>query len=403
MPSVPLDDRDVSGLWPPSLGGGTAVDVRQAFHAAEVGAAAHDALIARAERSARADAGHAARLAAAVAELPWDARGRVFASPSASRDVEAAAGTAARTCADVVAGIGRHLLHHPDVGRAVVCFPATTTVRSWVVPHLRAAVVIPPSTPCVATSDGERTTITWSDGNRATIPVDDRARPIPRTVTLATLGRFVVLNGSDLVGELGPEVSGLDPLDPGAPGLAGALANASSGVELLRRVWPAAAAAAERHVRQIVLLRPRGFERSDSPASLPGMVALTSSEPWRVGDLLCHEAAHVRFGAVLRSGPLFVGPDPPIHRSPWRPDPRPLLGLILGVHAFVDVCEWWRRAASAAPDVEELARTIRANHLAKVRSAWATIGAADPEVTPLGRAVLDSLADAVDALGDART
>ena len=126
------------------------------------------------------------------------------------------------------------------------------------------------------------------------------------------------------------------------------------GLALLGEVWPEAASALRRHVRSVVLLRDRGYQRSHSPPDLCGNIFMTTSSPVMIGDLLAHEASHIRMHWFQAFDPMILPRrhDPAEARfcSPWRPDPRPLNGLTLGVHAFFNVCEWYRRMIATQPD-----------------------------------------------------
>ncbi len=75
---------------------------------------------------------------------------------------------------------------------------------------------------------------------------------------------------------------------------------------------------------------------------LPGAVFLCHDEdPILQGETLVHEAAHNKLNALLALEPVFesAGADA-LYFSPWRPDPRPLRGLLLGAHAFLNVARF---------------------------------------------------------------
>ncbi|MBF6296323.1 FxsB family radical SAM/SPASM domain protein [Nocardia amamiensis] len=58
---------------------------------------------------------------------------------------------------------------------------------------------------------------------------------------------------------------------------------------------------------------------------------------------LIHEFQHVKMGAVLDMFELFDRSDTaPVHYAPWRPDPRPLEGLLQGTYAHIGVTDFWR-------------------------------------------------------------
>ena len=53
-----------------------------------------------------------------------------------------------------------------------------------------------------------------------------------------------------------------------------------------------------------------------------------------MAEALVHEFSHTKLNLVLRFGPLFSNAFDEHLPSPYRPDPRPLHGLVLGLHAF---------------------------------------------------------------------
>jgi uncharacterized protein len=70
--------------------------------------------------------------------------------------------------------------------------------------------------------------------------------------------------------------------------------------------------------------------------ALPGDAALLAL-------LLVHEFQHVKLGALLDIAELYdVADTEPRHYAPWRPDPRPLEGLLQGTYAHIAVVDFWR-------------------------------------------------------------
>jgi HEXXH motif-containing protein len=74
-----------------------------------------------------------------------------------------------------------------------------------------------------------------------------------------------------------------------------------------------------------------------------GLVYLTlHPNPLTMTEALVHEAQHNKLNAVLSVDPLLENLPAERYRSPVRPDPRPLLGVLLAVHAFVPVALLYR-------------------------------------------------------------
>ncbi len=239
----------------------------------------------------------------------------------------------------------RHVLGHADGPELTIVLRAGAQPEGgFVLPHLAARLTPDPVLPIALRQDSRSLRIVRGDGASVTLPHSTQLPPDFRHPLLAPMPRaagFVLLNDA-------PEVLATF----GGFGFAGHLERAVSattleaGVALLRRCWPEAHAALIRHLDAIVLLSPRGFERSHTPATLRGAILLTASTASAVGDLLCHEASHLRMLPFLDRDPLITV-DPELDRqgftSPWRPDKRPIRGLLLGVHAFLNVCGFYRR------------------------------------------------------------
>lgn len=73
----------------------------------------------------------------------------------------------------------------------------------------------------------------------------------------------------------------------------------------------------------------------------PGTVFLTHEEPLRLGELLAHEAGHVKLYQVMLIDPLIDGHDPPRFHSPWREDLRPLSGILHGTYTYLRVAHYY--------------------------------------------------------------
>jgi HEXXH motif-containing protein len=226
------------------------------------------------------------------------------------------------------------------------------------------------------------TQLTWTDGFTLTVPrsrlVDLGQCDNPRFWGVPVVEEFPVLNYAP---EAAVAVADLQLCD--ARELPAAMVKASAGLRLLRQVWPSAYAAARRQLKGLVLLEERGFTRSHSPLGLLGVVAMTAVDEVRVGDLVVHEASHIRLNLMRQFDPLWKDREPGrLHKSPWRQDPRPLSGIVLGVHAFLNVAQYYRRVAEWRGG-DEQAETLFERQREKVRTAWAR-AKAFAEPTALG-------------------
>ncbi|MEU4679283.1 HEXXH motif domain-containing protein [Micromonospora sp. NPDC023737] len=73
------------------------------------------------------------------------------------------------------------------------------------------------------------------------------------------------------------------------------------------------------------------------PAALPAAV------------MLAHEVQHLKLAAVTDMFALVEPGPTELFYAPWRPDPRPLAGLLHGAYAHLAVADFWRRQARMTP------------------------------------------------------
>jgi len=91
-----------------------------------------------------------------------------------------------------------------------------------------------------------------------------------------------------------------------------------------------------------------GSQRSAAARHAFGAVGLalpagSALDPALLALLLVHEFQHVKLGALLDIAALYdVADTEPRHYAPWRPDPRPLEGLLQGTYAHIAVVDFWR-------------------------------------------------------------
>jgi HEXXH motif-containing protein len=138
----------------------------------------------------------------------------------------------------------------------------------------------------------------------------------------------------------------------------------------------------------VVPLRPRmaaaGFSASSGDTC--GSIALT--EPAGGAALaacLVHEYQHSKLSALLDMVALHHGGAEDLCYAPWRPDPRPVGGLLHGAYAHLGLVDFWqvqRMVEVGAPG--RLAHFEFARWLHAVRRALQTLGGSG-RLTPAGR------------------
>jgi HEXXH motif-containing protein len=95
---------------------------------------------------------------------------------------------------------------------------------------------------------------------------------------------------------------------------------------------------------------PQGVN-SASDGGRFGTVALSTPPDGRwLASTFAHEVQHAKLGAILDVVQLLE-PDDGRYYAPWRPDPRPLSGLIQGVYAYLGVSGFWRRQRALESDL----------------------------------------------------
>lgn len=114
--------------------------------------------------------------------------------------------------------------------------------------------------------------------------------------------------------------------------------------------------------------------------------------PMTMAEALVHEVSHNKLAALLQLDPVLENPREPTHASPVRPDPRPLHGVLLAVHALLPVAAMYAAMLDASsPGLERaklqrrLAQVVRGNH------EGAAVLAAHARPTALGRQLLDEI------------
>ncbi|WP_371498652.1 FxsB family radical SAM/SPASM domain protein [Kitasatospora sp. NBC_00374] len=87
---------------------------------------------------------------------------------------------------------------------------------------------------------------------------------------------------------------------------------------------------------------PAGRDISAAARQAFGAVGIARpADPAILALLIAHEFQHVKLGAVLDFHDLYDPADDRLYYAPWRPDPRPLEGLLQGTYAHLAVTEFW--------------------------------------------------------------
>lgn len=288
--------------------------------------------------------------------LPADSRARLFVNPLAESDTTAVHPTALNRMSEMwrrLSGV-RHLIHHPDVRNITFVLPPSLFTEGLLyLPHIHALLAHGPHAGTLAVViDGDNSRFVWSDGLSLTLPNRGDGLPPrfshPRLTALPFIGGLPVLNE---VAEVAPFLTSFGPAKNDEASLAAPRFEAA--LELLSEIWPVAYHALRRHAKALCILTQRSYSRSHSPPELPGTILMSLDDVGCIGDLLCHESSHIRMNVFRLYDPIAKASKPELEAagfaSPWRPDLRPLRGLVDGVHAFLNVCHYHRRLQARFP------------------------------------------------------
>lgn len=165
-------------------------------------------------------------------------------------------------------------------------------------------------------------------------------------------------------------------------------------LELIGRYLPDLRGEIDLYLHQIV---PVGYDDhthlSASYQEVIGTVYMTlHPQLMTMVEATIHEFQHNKLHAQLELDPLLHNAFHPLYCSPVRPDPRPLQGILLAVHAFFPVARLYQLMRDAGhedtnrPDFERrYAQIIKGNH------EGATVLLEHGQPTEVGRGLMDEL------------
>ncbi len=167
------------------------------------------------------------------------------------------------------------------------------------------------------------------------------------------------------------------------------------GLKLIERYLPDLRAEIDLFIHQVV---PVGFDEhthlSASYQEAIGTIYMTL-HPQRMTmvEATIHEFQHNKLNALFELDPVLHNAFHPLYQSPVRPDPRPLHGIILAVHAFQPVARLYERMLEARDPATE--DPFFARRYAQIRAKnheGATVLLEHARPTPVGQGLLDEIA-----------
>ena len=212
--------------------------------------------------------------------------------------------------------------------------------------------------------------------------------PITDTLMLA-----LVDNNPLAMSEAHPDKSG-NALDLGGRPASEWTDTLAQGLDLIGEHMPDLRGEIDLYLHQIV---PVGYDEhahlSASYQEVIGTVYMTlHPQLMTMVEATIHEFQHNKLHAQLELDPLLENAFWPLYSSPVRPDPRPLQGVLLAVHAFLPVARLYQRMRAAGhpgtrgPDFERrYAQIVAGNH------EGATVLLEHAAPTQIGGALLDEI------------
>ncbi|MEV2220327.1 HEXXH motif domain-containing protein [Nocardia vinacea] len=119
----------------------------------------------------------------------------------------------------------------------------------------------------------------------------------------------------------------------------------AAGIDFIDAYLPVYAPGLRSGLRAVMPMEPdEKYDRSASMRLAFGAVGIGLRRELVSAALpLIHEFQHVKMGAILDMFELFDRSDTALrYYAPWRPDPRPIEGLLQGTYAHIGVTDFWR-------------------------------------------------------------
>lgn len=232
----------------------------------------------------------------------------------------------------------------------------------------------------------------------AIAPVSLRRRP-PRVVSPVTGGDgyhvvegdilFALLDNNPLaMHEAHPDKGG-NAIDLGGRGVEPWISSLRGALGRVATHLPDLRAEMSLYVQQIV---PVGFYEdrhlSASYREAIGTLYLSLHPgPMTMVEAVIHEFQHNKLNALFESDDVLENAHEPLYASPVRPDPRPLHGVLLAVHAFLPVALLYERMiAAGATDLDARFRDV-----IRINREGTEVLLANARPTAVGQGVLEEM------------
>ncbi len=125
-------------------------------------------------------------------------------------------------------------------------------------------------------------------------------------------------------------------------------------IQMIREVWPDALCDLDAFWKATFpMSMPTERWNSASTGDLPFCIQITVREeawPYLLAESIIHEVSHVKLDLAMELAPLIENDSRKIYLHPWRPDLRPMSGVLLGAHAFLAVMVFYRQGTQLYPE-----------------------------------------------------
>jgi len=109
-------------------------------------------------------------------------------------------------------------------------------------------------------------------------------------------------------------------------------------------------------------------------------------------EALIHEFSHNKINALFEVDPLLENAFSPLYTSPLRPDPRPLHGVLLAVHAFLPVARLYERMIDEGhPFAKNAAFVERFERVKQINAEGASVVLENGRATEVGQGLLQEI------------
>jgi HEXXH motif-containing protein len=111
-----------------------------------------------------------------------------------------------------------------------------------------------------------------------------------------------------------------------------------------------------------------------------------------LSEALIHEFSHNKLNALFEVDDVLENAWSPLYTSPVRPDPRPLHGVLLAVHAFLPVARLYERMIAARdPEAQNEAFVARFAAVREINRAGAELVLAKGRPTVVGQGLFEEI------------